>query len=419
MGAAPVSGIRCCRVRISPGRASAGTLRPTTAATRRASSAWSAPGTRTSGRRRTPTWRGSRSRSVTIRTKGRRAFQRRTEASRSARAGSWSRSRQNRSHSDHGLVPVSKQRWVQVRASRSSSGPPTATRKGRGPPSGRPRETQVRAEGGDDHGVADQPEPPPPRPRPRRADRVGAERDEVVGEQHAGHPQQLVRAEVGRVDRAGAEAGCVEPDQGQVGLAASGGRGGEHAVGESSAVAVVAAAGLRTRRDVDPAQQLELLGARERTGRHVTRCGLVGPRQPRRRTSLAQVRDPGVGAGRRAGTDGGQRSRSRRAVSRSRPRHGLVAGTLGGLARHHRQRVERRTELELGADPVGVAPLLVVGGPAGPQVLDVTDDVDAAALDPVDPELGRAPRRSRSGREAAAPAPPCGRPAPPARAARG
>ena len=48
------------------------------------------------------------------------------------------------------------------------------------------------------------------------------------------------------------------------------------------------------------------------TGRLVTGLGPVRPGQPRRRTSLPQVRDPGVGAG------AGQRSRNRRAVSRSR-----------------------------------------------------------------------------------------------------
>ena len=139
-GATPVSGIRVCSVRISAGRSSTGTRMPTTAEIRLASSAWSAPGT-SPGSRRTPRCSGRRSRSVTIRTNGRRPPQRRTESSRSTRAGSWSRSRQKRSQSPHGLLPCSKQRCVQVWASRSSSGPPTATTKG----AGRPRDDRGRA----------------------------------------------------------------------------------------------------------------------------------------------------------------------------------------------------------------------------------------------------------------------------------
>ena len=127
---------------------------------------------------------------------------------------------------------------------------------------------QVAAQRTDRHGVTDQPEPASPRTRPRRGHRVRAERDQVVGEHDARDPQQLVGAEVDGIDRPGAEGGGVEAGrsevgrsevgQREVGLAAAGGSGREHAVGEPGRA--------RPRGQVDPAQQLELLGAGDRTG---------------------------------------------------------------------------------------------------------------------------------------------------------
>ena len=233
-GAAPVSGIRRWRVRIRAGRSCAGTLRPTTAAMRRASSAWSAPGTRTSGRRRTPTWRGSRSRSVTIRTKGRRAFQRRTRRGEVGAGGQLvalapepQPLRPRRAAGlEAALGPGVGEQLVEGSADGDEE-------RAAGPPSGRPRRGQVarasgrrgrgRRRGGSAAATAG----------PTRADRVGAEGDEVVGEQHARHPEQLVGADRGRVDRPRSEAGASMPTSGQVGLAAPGGRRGQHPVGES------------------------------------------------------------------------------------------------------------------------------------------------------------------------------------------
>ena len=295
---------------------------PTTAEIRLASSAWSAPGTCTAQ----PADPEVLGQAVEV---GDDPDERPTAPAAygvvEVHAGrqSWSRSRQKRSQSPHGLLPCSKQRCVQVWASRSSSGPPTATTK---PSAGRPRDDRGRAGvagGGGEDRVADEPEASPPRPRHPPAHRVRSERDEVVGEQRARDPEQLVGAstEEGSTGRAPKPV-VPAPIRGRSALP----RPAAGAASTRSASRVRSRSSSprgRTRRpgEVDAAQELELLGPGQRAARRLVAGTGVGPLQPRRRTPGPEVGDPAVHRCRRSGgaRGGGHRSGSRRAVPRSRP----------------------------------------------------------------------------------------------------
>ena len=281
-GATPLSGIRVCSVRISAGQPS----RDPDADDRRdprPGSAWSAGHLH----RRQPADPEVLGQAVEVGDDPdeRPAPQRRTESSRSTRAGSWSRSRQKRSQSPHGLLPCSAKRCVQVWASSRRAGrrPPT-TKRG----AGRPRGGRDRA--GSRAAVATtgsptKPEASPPRPRHPPAHRVGAERDEVVGEQRARHPSSSwARPRRGRRAarrnrwsrrRSGAGRPCRDRRRARrapgprVECARGRRRHGAAALGRPG--------------EVDPAQELELLRPGQRATRRLVAGAGVGPLQPRRR----------------------------------------------------------------------------------------------------------------------------------------
>ena len=150
----------------------------------------------------------------------------------------------------------------------------------------------------------------------------------------AGRPGRRDGVRASELDRDAAER--------QVGLAATGAR---RRSGKGWATSAHAAG------EVEAAEQLELLGP----GQHPAGGrALAGPREPGRRAAGAQVRDPAPA--RAAPAPGGRCERSRNSRSRRAPAQasGPGSGALGGLAGHHRERVEGGAELELGGDPVGV-----------------------------------------------------------------
>src|SRR5262245_40180725 len=107
------------------------------------------------------------------------------------------------------------------------------------------------------------------------------------GDQPGRHPEQLVVRQLSRVDRRWAEpALLVHADELEVRTAASGRGCGEHLLDEGSRWL----AG-----EVEPAEQLELLGAGQEPAE--VRAVGRGPVGPGRRTALAQVRDPAPGPG--------------------------------------------------------------------------------------------------------------------------
>ena len=330
---------------------------PTTAEIRRASSAWSAPGTCTGGSRRTPRCSGRRSRSVTIRTNGRRPPQRRTESSRSTRARQLVAlapeaqpvAPRPAAVLEAALRPGVGEQVVERAADRHDERPRAAL--------GTAAAEQVLARGGGDDRVADEPVASPPRPRHAPAHRVGAERRR--GRRRAAllaTRSSSSAAQGGGVDGPRAEAGGRRRRRPAPGRAGRGRArvGGRARRGRDAAGPAHAAPG-----EVEPAQQLELLGAGQRaTGRLVAGAG-VGPRP-----ATASYR-------RRGGGRPSPSTRRRRVAWRSRGRSPVaqptarrrgagrptvsVGGAAGGLLGHHGQRVEGGAELELGAHPVRVA----------------------------------------------------------------
>ncbi len=193
---------------------------------------------------------------------------------------------------------------------------------------------------------------------------------DVLGDQRRGDPHQLAVGQVGGIDRRRPEARVREhADQAEVGPAPARGAGGQHPLGQGSGGPA---------HQVESAEQLELLGAREvAAGLLGGRCrglparpGVVPP--PRRWATQPQPRaSPSPFTARRpCGPDGPCRA-------------GVVGvGALGGLTGHRGQGVERGAELRLGGHPVGVLEGLD-DRRCRQQVGRVTDHVDPAPVEPL------------------------------------
>ena len=255
---------------------------------------------------------------------------------------------------------------------------------GRQSVSTRPWASRLRAYGGDGRRGAVQAEPTPPGQRPRRG-RAPAVGRGTSGSRWASTPTasrtSSSSGSSARVHRRGAE-----PAR----------RGRARGAGTSTrprpgaAVASTRSARPRwsapcRRGEVDPADQLEV----DRVGEgpacasaSVARCQvveLVAPGRPGRRTPGAQVRRPGARRparrSRRRISMGGRISRA--GVGPAGPRAGSRGRARGDPVEHVRERLDRGVGDDLRVGGSGLGQRLVVVGPHRPQLVEVTDDVDA------------------------------------------
>ena len=380
---------------------------PTTAEIRRASSAWSAPG---SLHRRQPAdaerARAARSRSVTIRTErptpapaaygvvevhaGRQLVALAPEAQPVAPRPA--------AVLEAALRPGVGEQVVERAADRHDEGPRAALRDGRGRAGARARRWRPpgrrRAGSGAATAAARRRRTGSARPSATRSSASSAARRPGAARRR--------RATAGSTGR-GPKPAVPAPTAGELEVAAGRGR---RALGPRGTRSASVGRG-RGPAQVEPAQQLELLGAGQRDRPARAAPGSVHV-APRRRTAGAQVGDPAPGAtlAGRCARGGGHRSRSRRAC-RAQPAGDLSVGVgpAGGLLRSSRPaRRGRRRARACAPHPVGVAATRSsAAGRHRAQVVQVADDVDAAAARSSRSSARPAPRPSRSGRAAAAP----------------